>query len=83
MVSKPGNTSARDFEMDKMKHVDNIGYQNDAYMSCMGDDAESKSGRDLKIDKMKHVGDIAYGNDVYAGGLSFKPGLDAREPGSV
>ena len=32
VVSKPGNTSARDFEMDKMKHVDNIGYQNDAYM---------------------------------------------------
>lgn len=24
--------SARDFEMDKMKHAGNIGYQNDAYV---------------------------------------------------
>ena len=32
MVSNAGNTSAQDFEMDKMKYVDNIGHQNDAYM---------------------------------------------------
>ena len=32
MVSNAGNTSARDLEMDKMKHVDSIGHQNDAYM---------------------------------------------------
>lgn len=80
MVSNAGNTSAQDFEMNKMKYVDNSGHQNDAYMSCMGYNAESKSGRDLKMDKMKDAGDIGYDNDAY--GLSFKPRLDTREPGS-
>ena len=32
MGCNAGNRSARDFEMDKMKHADNIGYQNDAYV---------------------------------------------------
>ncbi|XP_074632006.1 uncharacterized protein LOC141890434 isoform X2 [Acropora palmata] len=75
-----GNRSARDFEMDNMRHADNIGYQSDAYMSYMGNNAESKSGRGLRMPNMRHAGDIGYDNDAY--GLSFNPRLEAREPGS-
>jgi len=66
--------------MDNMRHADNIGYQSDAYMSYMGNNAESKSGRGLRMPNMRHAGDIGYDNDAY--GLSFNPRLEAREPGS-
>lgn len=62
--------------MDNMRHADNIGYQNDAYVSYMGNNAESKTGPGLRMANMRHAGDIGYDNDAY--GLSLKPRLDVR-----